>query len=201
MHGETVHVSNRPSHGHRKAGSLRMSAHKAHSVAPQGKLACPKVLGKTYPLSQVNSQASTVVATRRHVLVGQHLHPLQHAIRSLPMHQTKVKAHLGDFTARGLWSVPESRLHINFLELKAVLLALKCFKHCQYHCCCLHKQGGGYEIRFSLCPSLETPVIVQCQEYCPTCSPYARQGECDSGQTIPSQPSYSDRMVSPKGDI
>ena len=34
-------------------------------------------------------------------------------------------AHLGDSTARGAWSPIESHLHINFLELKAVLLALK----------------------------------------------------------------------------
>ena len=38
-------------------------------------------------------------------------------------------AHLGDFTASGTWSVPESHLHVNFLELKAVLLALKRFQH------------------------------------------------------------------------
>ena len=38
-------------------------------------------------------------------------------------------AHLGDSTARGVWSLPESHLHINFLELKAVFLALKSFKH------------------------------------------------------------------------
>ena len=38
-------------------------------------------------------------------------------------------AHLGGFTARGLWSIPKSRIHTNFMELKAVLLALKCFKN------------------------------------------------------------------------
>ena len=37
-------------------------------------------------------------------------------------------AHLGDYTAKGLWSKPEGALHINLLELKAVLLALKQFK-------------------------------------------------------------------------
>ena len=37
-------------------------------------------------------------------------------------------AHLNKFTARGTWSLPESKLHINHLELKAVFLALKEFK-------------------------------------------------------------------------
>ena len=36
---------------------------------------------------------------------------------------------LGDFTASGTWSVPESQLHINFVELNSVLLALKRFQH------------------------------------------------------------------------
>ena len=38
-------------------------------------------------------------------------------------------AHLNDFTARGTWSLPESKLHINYLELKAVFLALKEFQN------------------------------------------------------------------------
>ena len=37
-------------------------------------------------------------------------------------------AHLDEHTARGTWSLPESKLHINYLELKAVFLALKEFQ-------------------------------------------------------------------------
>ena len=37
-------------------------------------------------------------------------------------------AHLNEFIARGTWSLPESKLHINYLELKAVFLALKEFQ-------------------------------------------------------------------------
>ena len=37
--------------------------------------------------------------------------------------------HLGEATARGVWSAPEGKLHINFLELKAVFLALRSFEH------------------------------------------------------------------------
>ena len=36
--------------------------------------------------------------------------------------------HLGDITLRGTWSIPESKLHIYNLELKAVFLALKEFQ-------------------------------------------------------------------------
>ena len=64
------------------------------------------------------------------VLTGQPLHPLSHAVQIFTdASKEGWGAHLGDFTARGIWSVPESHLHINFLELKAVLLALKRFQH------------------------------------------------------------------------
>ena len=64
------------------------------------------------------------------VLLGQPLHPLRHAIQIFTdTSKEGWGAHLGDFTARGTWPVPESHLHINFLELKAVLLALKRFQH------------------------------------------------------------------------
>ena len=64
------------------------------------------------------------------VFIGQPLHPLSHAIQIFTdASKEGWGAHLGDFTARGTWSVPESHLHINFLELKAVLLALKRFQH------------------------------------------------------------------------
>ena len=43
-------------------------------------------------------------------------------------------AHLNECTARGIWSLPERKLHINYLELKAVFLALKEFQDL-----CIHK--------------------------------------------------------------
>ena len=65
----------------------------------------------------------------QNVLEGQSLHPLQHALQLFTEASNEGwGAHLGDYTARGVWSAPESRLHINFLELKAVLLALKSFE-------------------------------------------------------------------------
>ena len=63
------------------------------------------------------------------VLSGQELHPLEHALQIFTdASKEGWGAHLGDLTARGSWSLPESMLHINFLELKAVFLALKHFQ-------------------------------------------------------------------------
>ena len=63
------------------------------------------------------------------VLPGQSLHPLKHALQIFTNASKEGwGAHLNECTTRGTWSVPESKLHINHLELKAVFLALKEFQ-------------------------------------------------------------------------
>ena len=63
------------------------------------------------------------------VLLGQPLHPLKHALQIFTdASKEGWGAHLDEHTARGQWSLPESKLHINHLELKAVFLALKEFR-------------------------------------------------------------------------
>ena len=64
------------------------------------------------------------------VLQGQPLQPVKHALQIFTdASKEGWGAHLNEFTARGSWSVPESKLHINYLELKAVFLALKKFQN------------------------------------------------------------------------
>ena len=64
------------------------------------------------------------------VLTGQPLHPIQHALQIFTdASKEGWGAHLNKFIARGTWSLPESKLHINYLELKAVFLALKEFQN------------------------------------------------------------------------
>ena len=90
----------------------------------------PKSLEKEIPGPRTRHPHLQWWTKETNVLLGQPLHPLHHAIQ---IFTDALKegwgAHLGDFTASGTWSVPESQLHINFLELKAVLLALKRFQH------------------------------------------------------------------------
>ena len=63
------------------------------------------------------------------VLTGQPLHPIKHALQIITdASKEGWGAHLNEHIARGTWSLPESKLHINYLELKAVLLALKEFR-------------------------------------------------------------------------
>ena len=68
------------------------------------------------------------------VLSGQPLHPLRHALQLFTDASNEGwGAHLGDYMAKGVWSESESALHINLLELKAVLLALKWFERLCYN--------------------------------------------------------------------
>ena len=61
------------------------------------------------------------------VLSGQPLHPIRHALQ-LFTDASKEGWGAHEYTARGVWTLPESKLHINYLELKAVFLALKEFQ-------------------------------------------------------------------------
>ena len=89
----------------------------------------PESLEKIIPLPQSLHPHLRWWLSPNNVLKGQPLHPLQHALQLFTDTSNEGwGAHLGDFTARGLWSTQESALHINLLELKAVLLALKQFE-------------------------------------------------------------------------
>ena len=58
-----------------------------------------------------------------------HLHPLKHALQIFTdASKEGWGTHLNEYIARGNWSLPESKLHINYLELKALFLALKEFQ-------------------------------------------------------------------------
>ena len=90
----------------------------------------PESLEKEIPIPRSLHQHLLWWTKETNVLVGQPLHPMRHAAQIFTdASKEGWGAHLGDFTANGTWSVPESHLHINFLELKAVLLALKQFQH------------------------------------------------------------------------
>ena len=63
------------------------------------------------------------------VLTGQPLHPIKRALQIFTdASKEGWGAHLNERTARVAWSLQESKLHINYLELKAVFLALKEFQ-------------------------------------------------------------------------
>ena len=90
------------------------------------------------------------------VLTVQPLHPIKHALQIFT--DASIEgwgAHLNEHTAGGTGSLPGSKLRINYLELKAVFLALKEFQEfkqdstCsnrQQHSSVIHKQGRRHEV-------------------------------------------------------
>ena len=56
------------------------------------------------------------------MLQGQPLHPIKRALQIFTdaSEEGGGGAHLDEHTARGTWSLPERKLHLNYLELKAV---------------------------------------------------------------------------------
>ena len=86
-------------------------------------------LGKVIPIPRTLHPHLQWWLQEENVLTGQPLHPIKHALQIFTdASKEGWGAHLNEHTSRGSWSVPESKLHINFLELKAVFLALKEFK-------------------------------------------------------------------------
>ena len=119
------------------------------------------------------------------VLTGQPLHPIKHALQIFTdASKEGWGAHLNEFTARGTWSLPESKLHINYLELKAVFLALKEFQNL-----CTGK--------IVLVATDNTTVMSYINKEGGMRSGTLCAAECGSRQAIQTGPDHSNRMVTP----
>ena len=129
LHSQAVHVFNRPSDSNRKTSGIRAAAYEAHSVAPKKHWHAPESLEKVIPIPSSLHVHLRWWLDPAKVLSGQPLHPLQHALQLFTDASNEGwGAHLGDYMAKGVWLESESALHINLLELEAVLLALKRFE-------------------------------------------------------------------------
>ena len=89
----------------------------------------PDTMEKTIPIPKSLHPLLEWWLEESNVLTGQPLQTLKHALQIYTdASKEGWGAHLNEHMARGNWSLPESKLHINYLELKAVLLALKEFQ-------------------------------------------------------------------------
>ena len=87
----------------------------------------PELLHKMIPITRSLHPHLQWWLEESNVIQGQPLHPLQHALQIFTdASKEGWGTHLNERIARGFWSVPESKLHINYLEL--VFLALKEFQ-------------------------------------------------------------------------
>ena len=143
------------------------------------------------------------------MLLGQPLHPLKYALQIFTdASKEGWGTHLDEHTARGTWSLPESKLHINHLELKAVFLAIKEFRTLVCNKTVLiatdnttvvayinKEGGGGGEIGLPVCPTVENTVLVYQAASNPQGTSHPRPAERDSRQAIQAWPDHSNRVV------
>ena len=95
----------------------------------------PESLEKGDSNTKVFPPTFTMVAARGQWPYRPTITPIKHALQIFTdASKQGWGAHLNECTARGTWSLPESKLHINYLELKAVFIALKEFQDL-----CIHK--------------------------------------------------------------
>ena len=144
------------------------------------------------------------------VLQGQPLHPLRHALQILTDASKKGwGTHLNEHTARGTWSLPKSKLHINYLEIKVVFLALKKFQdfcsdktsscsNRQHYSGVIHTQRRRHEVGLTVCPVVENPDLVLQQTGDSQSPTHSRPAECSSRQAIQARPDHPEWSLLPE---
>ena len=129
LSGPATHVSHRAVDSNRKSGSPRLTVYEAHSVALQTKLEGSRITREGDTISQVTPSPPKMMAGGRQCAPRKTITPTK---KCSAIVYRRIKRRLGHSlkqnTARGTWSLPESKLDINYLELKAVFLALKEFQ-------------------------------------------------------------------------
>ena len=169
----------------------------------------PESLEKVIPLPRSLHPHLRWWLEERNMLLGQPLHPIKHALQIFTdASKEGWGAHLNELTARGSWSVPESKLHINYLELKAVFLALKEFQNLCADKIVLvatdnttvvayiNKEGG---MRSG--PTVENLNLVFPATSDAKSSTHPRPLKCDSRQTVQAGSDHPDRVVPTSGSL
>ena len=213
LFGPRVHVSHRFVDSHRETGGFGAPSHETDSVALEESLARARGTREGDSSSQISVPSSAVVAGRKQCAqrptssssttcsavvyrrlkrrLGRALRR-PHGKRSLVGLRKPVAHKLS--RAKGGPSGPQ--------EVRATVLGPDHFdSHGQHNGCLIHQQGGGYEIRLTLCPPLETAFLVQSQTDSSKGQAHSGKAECDSRQIVQEHSGYSDRMVPPAGSL
>ena len=204
----SVHVSNRSLDSHGEAGLLRSPSHETFAMAPQEELACPRSFGKGDPSPSISLPSLGLVVGRKQC--SERATSAPSSARRSTIYR-RLKRRLGR-TLRRLHCkrrlVPSRRSPSykfsrdesspsGLTTVRASVQGSDCScGNGQYQSGLLHKQTGGYEVRLSLCPPLETPVLVPSQGHNAKGKTHSGSLKCDSRQALSAQSSDSDRMVS-----
>ena len=201
MYSEAVHAPDRPTDNHREAGLVRSPSHETHTVVSEATLAHARESGKGHSVAPLSPSTPRLVVKRGQCTSGPTIAPP--STRSSKVYR-RLKLRLGR-TLRGLHckrhlvSYRKLPLHQLFgvknslpgpQEFRASLQGPDCIdNNGQHNCSLFHQQGGRYEIRLSLCPPLETSVLVSPQRNDSEVSAHSRLFECNRRQAVQTQPS------------
>ena len=210
---ENLHVSYRSTHCDRETGAPRQTAHETYSVAPQETLESPGISGKRDPNPEVSPSAPAVVDPGEKCPKGSTLTPP--TTRSANLYR-RLKRRLGCslrrlHSKRYLVSARKQVAH-KLLRTKSRVVSTKKIPtisarkgrpdcHRQHYSCGIHQQGGRYEVRFTLCPSLAAPMLVQSQANSTEGQTHSGPSECNCRQVVSPGTGHSDRVVPPSGDL
>ena len=213
MFGPTVHVPDRTSNSHRETGSSRATSHAAYPVASEEALACPGIIGKDYPSASVPSSTPEVVVEPQQCPKRSAFTPT--SARSSAVYR-RLKRRLGCSLRRLHSKRPlvhtRKRLAYKLAGTPGCLTSPKTVRAIvfepdhsgvfrQHNSGLLHKQGGRYEIRLSLCSPLEAADVVQPEADCIKSKTYSGSPQCHCGQVVPARSGDTSGMVPPAGSL
>ena len=207
LFGERVHVSDRPTNGHRKTSPFGQVTHEAHSMAPQKPLENSGIIREEDSSTQIFAPSSTMVAKGKQCPYWPTITP--NTTRSTSLYR-RVKRRLGRSLKRihrQRHLVPTGKQVTHKLSgaqgsptsLKGVSRFVRgkngSDSNRQYHSSSLHKQRGRYEVRPTLCPPMEDINLVYQQAGYTPGTTHSRQAECGGRQTIQTGPNHSNGVV------
>ena len=177
-------------------------------MASQNSLEISDASGHTDPLESEDDTTQEWWLDPQNVLQGEHLHPIRKTdiYRRL---KCRLGAHSGQNSTGGLWSLSEKHLHINLLEMKAVLLALQDrlqeqsspYRLRQYLSGGLYQQTGRHKISRTLCSNMENPHLVSPKQWHTQSKACTGLSQCDSGRPLKEEPDSINRVVSVSTDF
>ena len=188
----------------------RLHMRPIQSVAPQKTLEGPRIAGKGDSSSKVPSPAPSMVDQGDKCLTRPAPAPFASCHSNL---YRRLKRRLGCSLRRlhSKWHLVSSGKSPTYKlpGTKICPTGLKRFQHLvqgkvvlvarQHHGCGIHQQGGRYEVRLTLCPSMETPVLGQSETGCAKGQAHPWSSKCDCRQVVSAGPNHSDRMVPSSG--
>ena len=213
LSGPAVYVPDWSANSHRKASFPRPASYETHTVASQKQLESAGSTGKSHSGTQIPPPSFGMVVGRKQCTAGSTTASIKTRAANL---YRLVKGRVGcspwrTYRKRFLVGARKQTPH----KLSGVKGSLSspqgvptslCGQNCpgghgQYNSGSLHQQGGGHEVRPTLCPSMENLDLVYQPPDNVKSPAHPRPSKCDSRQAIQAGSDHPNRMVPPSGSF